>query len=79
MDKETLQKVKSLLKRGDQAEIARQTGLHKVTVNRFFSGEEEVSDDTAEKIISAAAKVINSHEKKKAKNSQTLKSIINKS
>lgn len=78
MDKVTIQKVKSLLKRGDQAEIARQTGTHKVTVARFFSGE-DFSDETTDVIISAAAKIINDREKRKAKSVKAVLSLINKS
>ena len=59
IDREKIQKLNASLRKGDQKEIARLSGISALTVNRFLNGNEDcVSDETASLIVSNAAKII---------------------
>lgn len=54
MTKEAIEKLKEKLSFGDQEKIARNSGVSKVTVNRFYNGEySSIRNDVAEKIVRA--------------------------
>ena len=64
MKKEDVEKVNKRLKRRDKKVIAIQSGLHPVTISRFFGGyPEDVSEETALKILTCAEKVIKDRER----------------
>lgn len=63
--KETIEKVNKELRYGDKRNIARRTGLSKYSINRFFNGkEEELIDDTHNKIMDAALCIIDERQKR---------------
>jgi len=55
VSKETFQKVKNALRRGDQPEIARRTGLSKVWVNQVLNCKRGAESEEAQKAILDAA------------------------
>ena len=64
-NKETIEKVNKKLRYGDKAEIAQRTGLSKYSVNRFFNGkEEELIEDTHNKIMGAALDILVERQKR---------------
>ena len=76
MTKADIKKLNSSLKRGDQVKIAADCGVSKITINRFFNGNEDcVSDETAAKIIRSTTKIIKERNKLKEKSEQLINSI----
>lgn len=74
--KEEIRKLKSNLRRGDQKEIAEQTGISKMQIGNFFNGNDDlVSDQTSLSIIKAAAKIIKQRGKVKATSERIINSI----
>ena len=74
--KKKLFKLNESLRKGDQKEIARLSGISTVTINRFLNGSEFfVSDETAAKIIEHAANIIKQRNKLKAASEKIINSI----
>ena len=74
-----IQKLKQSLKKGDQKEIATMAGVTQMTVNRFLNGQEyAVSDQTAVKILDAAAEVIRENKKKASQKNTKLTRLTSK-
>lgn len=64
MTKNEVEKVNKRLRRNDKKNIAKRSGLHPVTISRFFSGNiSAVSEETALKILECAEKVIKERER----------------
>ena len=58
-DKRTIIKLKKSLRRGDQPEIAKRSGLSLVTINGFFNGRaQKMAEETHRTIVPIALDVI---------------------
>jgi len=64
-NREIIERLNNEMRYGDKMEIARRTGLHKLSVNRFFNGkEDEMIEDTQSKIMTAALSIIEERQKR---------------
>jgi ABC-type phosphate/phosphonate transport system ATPase subunit len=78
LQRESIKKINVALRHGDQARIADMSGISKVTVNRFFNGNEDcISDEKAAIIIEKAAIIIKERSKTRSKSEKKLAAIIN--
>lgn len=64
-NRDIIERLNKEMRYGDKMEIARRTGLHKLSVNRFFNGkEDEMTEDTQSKIMTAALEIIEERQKR---------------
>jgi hypothetical protein len=80
-NEETIQKIKLALRRGDQMEIARQTGLSKAWVNQILNCKKRAANLLSQKeVIDAAFEIIKKHriseDSNSKENSEKVKTIL---
>lgn len=76
ISKKEIQKINDSLRKGDKKEIEKLSGLSSMTLNKFFCGNEDlVSDESALKIVEAAAIVIKQRNSLKKATNKIAKSI----
>lgn len=64
-NKETIEKINAKLRMGDKKQIAQDVSLSVVTINSFFNGrEDKLIEDTQNRIMSAALKIIETRQNK---------------
>ena len=76
ISKKEIQKINDSLRKGDKKEIEKLCGLSAMTLNKFFCGNEDlVSDESALKIVEAAAIVIKQRNAVKKATNKIINSI----
>lgn len=76
ISKKEIQKITDSLKKGDKKKIEELSGLSQMTINKFFCGNEDlVSDESALKIVEAAASVIKERNKVKKATNKIIQSL----
>jgi len=76
MTKQDIEKLNAHLKKGDQKAIAELTGLSKITVNKFFNGNDDnITDENISLIVNSASILIKKRKRLKAASEKIINSI----
>jgi len=76
IDKVSIRKLNACLRRGDQSEISRRSGISKATVNRFLNCQDYAcSDESGELIIETTMALIKDRNKRAAAAAKKIEAI----